>query len=55
MMPTMTRNSTGTKNTDRVGAAATHRFVLDRIDTPIGVALVAVDAGGRMRAFDWSD
>jgi len=54
MMPTMTRNTTDTK-TNRVAAAATHRFVLDRIATPIGVALVAVDVDGRMRAFDWSD
>lgn len=30
-------------------------FILDRIPTPIGIALVAVDAEGNMRAFDWDD
>jgi len=31
------------------------RFVIDRIETPIGVALVVADAHGALRFFDWSD
>jgi len=31
------------------------RLTLDRIDTPIGVALLATDQDGYLRAFDWSD
>jgi methylated-DNA-[protein]-cysteine S-methyltransferase len=30
-------------------------FSVDRLDTPIGVALVVTDAGGLLRAFDWED
>jgi len=30
-------------------------FSIDRLDTPIGVALVVTDAGGMLRAFDWED
>ena len=31
------------------------RLAIDRIDTPIGVALLATDEEGVLRAFDWSD
>jgi len=31
------------------------RLTIDRLDTPIGVALLAIDEGGYLRAFDWSD
>ncbi|MEX2032395.1 MAG: methylated-DNA--[protein]-cysteine S-methyltransferase, partial [Dehalococcoidia bacterium] len=30
-------------------------FIVDRVPTPIGLALVAVDADERLRAFDWAD
>ena len=30
-------------------------FSIDRLDTPIGVALVVTDADGLLRAFDWED
>lgn len=30
-------------------------LVIDRLDTPIGVALLAVDEDGYLRAFDWED
>ena len=30
-------------------------LVIDRLGTPIGVALLAVDEGGYLRAFDWED
>jgi methylated-DNA-[protein]-cysteine S-methyltransferase len=30
-------------------------FVLDRLKTPIGEALMVVDGRGRLRAFDWHD
>jgi methylated-DNA-[protein]-cysteine S-methyltransferase len=30
-------------------------FSIDRLDTPIGVALVVTDADGMLRAFDWED
>lgn len=31
------------------------RLILDRFETPIGVALLATDEDGMLRAFDWSD
>lgn len=31
------------------------RLTIDRMETPIGVALLAVDEGGYLRAFDWID
>lgn len=31
------------------------RLTVDRFDTPIGVALLAVDEAGFLRAFDWDD
>jgi methylated-DNA-[protein]-cysteine S-methyltransferase len=31
------------------------RLAIDRIETPIGVALLATDEDGYLRAFDWSD
>jgi methylated-DNA-[protein]-cysteine S-methyltransferase len=31
------------------------RLIIDRFDTPIGVALLATDEDGFVRAFDWSD
>jgi methylated-DNA-[protein]-cysteine S-methyltransferase len=31
------------------------RLLIDRFETPIGVALLATDEGGYLRAFDWSD
>jgi methylated-DNA-[protein]-cysteine S-methyltransferase len=31
------------------------RFVLDRLETPIGVAMVVTDEAGLLRFFDWSD
>ena len=31
------------------------RIVIDRLDTPIGAALLAVDEGGYLRALDWED
>ena len=30
-------------------------LVIDRLETPIGAALVAVDVGGYLRVFDWED
>ncbi len=30
-------------------------FSVDRLDTPIGPALVVTDGDGRLRAFDWED
>ena len=36
-------------------AAPPERLVIDRLDTPIGPALLAVDEGGYLRAFDWED
>lgn len=30
-------------------------IVIDRLETPIGAALLAVDDGGYLRAFDWED
>ncbi len=34
---------------------APERLIVDRFDTPIGVALLATDEGGYLRAFDWTD
>lgn len=31
------------------------RLAIDRLETPIGVALLATDEAGYLRAFDWSD
>jgi len=31
------------------------RLAIDRLETPIGVALLATDEEGYLRAFDWSD
>ena len=31
------------------------RFGLDRLDTPIGIALLVTDADGMLRALDWED
>jgi methylated-DNA-[protein]-cysteine S-methyltransferase len=31
------------------------RLMIDRLNTPIGVALLATDEAGFLRAFDWSD
>jgi methylated-DNA-[protein]-cysteine S-methyltransferase len=31
------------------------RLTVDRLETPIGIALLAVDADGYLRAFDWAD
>ena len=31
------------------------RLIVDRLETPIGIALLAVDADGYLRAFDWAD
>ena len=31
------------------------RLYIDRFDTPVGVALLATDEDGYLRAFDWSD
>lgn len=36
-------------------AKPAERIVIDRLDTPIGVALLAVDEDGYLRAFDWED
>lgn len=36
-------------------AAAPERLLIDRLETPIGVALVATDEAGFVRAFDWED
>lgn len=33
----------------------TERFGLDRLATPIGIALLVTDAEGRLRALDWED
>ena len=30
-------------------------FCLDRLPTPIGIALLVTDADGRLRALDWED
>ena len=32
-----------------------NRLLLDRLATPIGMALVITDEAGRLRAFDWAD
>ena len=34
---------------------APRRFTIDRLPTPIGTALIVVDDGGCLRAFDWED
>lgn len=39
----------------RMPAKSPERFYLDRLDTPIGVALVVTDADGRLCALDWAD
>jgi methylated-DNA-[protein]-cysteine S-methyltransferase len=36
-------------------AKSPERILIDRQDTPIGVALLAVDEAGYLRAFDWED
>jgi methylated-DNA-[protein]-cysteine S-methyltransferase len=36
-------------------SAPPERLTLDRFDTPIGTALVAVDEAGVLRAFNWTD
>lgn len=36
-------------------ARSTERFYLDRVATPIGVALLVTDADGRLCALDWED
>jgi methylated-DNA-[protein]-cysteine S-methyltransferase len=36
-------------------AKSPERLIIDRFDTPIGVALLATDEEGFLRAFDWSD
>ena len=38
-----------------MNAAAPDAFRLDRLDTPIGVALIVTDEGGVLRALDWED
>jgi methylated-DNA-[protein]-cysteine S-methyltransferase len=47
---TMLRRSTKPAN-----ATPPATFGLDRLDTPIGVALLVTDAGGVLRALDWED
>ncbi len=34
---------------------APRQLLLDRFDTPIGIAILATDEAGYLRAFDWSD
>lgn len=34
---------------------AIQRFTIDRVSTPIGFMLIAVDSEARLRALDWSD
>jgi methylated-DNA-[protein]-cysteine S-methyltransferase len=36
-------------------AKPTERFSLDRVETPIGIALLVTDNEGFLRALDWSD
>ncbi|WP_424628593.1 methylated-DNA--[protein]-cysteine S-methyltransferase [Bradyrhizobium sp. SYSU BS000235] len=36
-------------------AKPTERFFLDRLETPIGIALLVTDDDGFLRALDWSD
>lgn len=36
-------------------AGPPERLIIDRLETPIGTALLAVDEGGFVRAFDWTD
>ena len=36
-------------------AASPETLILDRIDTPIGTALVVTDEAGVLRAFNWTD
>jgi methylated-DNA-[protein]-cysteine S-methyltransferase len=38
-----------------MAAKSTERFLLDRIATPIGVALLVTDAEGHLCALDWAD
>jgi methylated-DNA-[protein]-cysteine S-methyltransferase len=38
-----------------MGAKPPETFDLDRLDTPIGVALLVTDSGGVLRALDWED
>ncbi len=33
----------------------TLRFLIDRLDTPIGEMVIVADAAGRLRALDWDD
>src|SRR5713226_2549881 len=41
--------------TGRRTMPANETFGLDRLQTPIGVALLVTDAGGVLRALDWED
>ena len=38
-----------------IGAKPSQAFNLDRLQTPIGTALLVTDAGGVLRALDWQD
>jgi methylated-DNA-[protein]-cysteine S-methyltransferase len=38
-----------------IGVKQPEQFHLDRLETPIGVALLVTDADGMLRAFDWED
>ncbi len=46
---------TATKKTSKDRSQARRRFTLDRVKTPIGLALVVVDEEERLRAFDWEE
>ena len=39
----------------RMSIVAPENFYLDRLDTPIGIALLVTDADGCLRALDWHD
>jgi methylated-DNA-[protein]-cysteine S-methyltransferase len=40
---------------ERTRAQPPKIFSVDRLDTPIGIALLVSDANGALRAFDWED
>ena len=51
----MLRRRTKPANAKSANAKPSETFGLDRLATPIGVALLVTDAEGVLRALDWED
>jgi len=51
----MLRRRTKPANAKSANAKPSETFGLDRLETPIGVALLVTDAEGVLRALDWED